>query len=413
MNARRTKVLSARGSTRATAYSMSNKIITARGKIFVTWLDFVADARVATYDIALDRWQEPLLLGKGEDNHGGPALTMDGLGHLYVMFGPHHGPFQIRRSRRPHDAGEWDAVERVAVSGTYPSLVCDDHDTLHLTCRGDVHRGNGGWLLMYQRRPNGGTWSTPRAILVADPPYKYTQFGNSLAVAGDDVLHLVFHIYAGDPRESKGTHVGYLRSRDGGSTWETAAGLPVELPATPRTPCFIEQGTELDMRVGNVAVDSRNRPWLTVVHLEKAPRSVSLWHLEDGRWKSRDLRQAVQTEHRHRGLVDATMTFDRNDVMYVACTTQEGEAREYWGHPELETALLTSTDGGATFDCVPLSERDPRLPNWLPSIERPFGPRPIDVPSLIYTHGDKGEYGRNKEGRPTEVLFFRLGYPDE
>jgi hypothetical protein len=40
------KVLSTNGSTRATAYMMSNKIITANDKIFVAWLDRVADIQM-------------------------------------------------------------------------------------------------------------------------------------------------------------------------------------------------------------------------------------------------------------------------------------------------------------------------------------------------------------------------------
>ena len=41
-----------------------------------------------------------------------------------------------------------------------------------------------------------------------------------------------------------------------------------------------------------------------------------------------------------------------------------------------------------------------------PSIERPYGPKPIGVPSLIYTHGGPGEGLTG--GDPTEVVFVRL-----
>ena len=39
MKAGKAKVLSQAGSTRATAYGCSNKIVTAQGKTFVSWLD--------------------------------------------------------------------------------------------------------------------------------------------------------------------------------------------------------------------------------------------------------------------------------------------------------------------------------------------------------------------------------------
>ncbi|NCQ31191.1 MAG: hypothetical protein GW802_27920, partial [Armatimonadetes bacterium] len=48
MNAFSRTVLSTNGSTRATGYEMSTKIITANGKVFVAWLDRVSDTQVRT-----------------------------------------------------------------------------------------------------------------------------------------------------------------------------------------------------------------------------------------------------------------------------------------------------------------------------------------------------------------------------
>ena len=86
-----------------------------------------------------------------------------------------------------------------------------------------------------------------------------------------------------------------------------------------------------------------------------------------------------------------------------------GSDTTWFGHPAKEVVLLTSADRGKTFRVRPISLPDPRLPNWLPSIERPYGPKPVGVPSFIYTHGDKGTYGDCKSGPPAEVHFVRLG----
>ena len=69
---------------------------------------------------------------------------------------------------------------------------------------------------------------------------------------------------------------------------------------------------------------------------------------------------------------------------------------------------MTSRNRGKTFRVLPISTPDPTLPSWLPSIERPFGAKPIGVPSFLYTHGNIGTYGDCKSGGGTEVHFVRL-----
>ena len=395
------KILSTGGSTRATAYGMSNKIITANGKVFVTWLDHVSDIRVKTYDVAAGTWGETVLLGKGADNHGGPAMTIDSRGYLYVVFGPHNGPFQFRRSSRPYDATKWEPVRRFGSGATYPSLICDADDTLHCAYRG----GPSPSRLMYQRRPKGGKWSKPRAIVHPNVKPGYTQFGIALAVSADGVIHLGFHIY--DQKPPGGKSLGYLRSRDKGKTWETADGAAVKLPATPKSHCFIEQGAKLNMRIGNLVVDADGRPWLTAIHHEKRPRSVTLWHHDGKSWKPRELLPDVQKRLPGRQVVGGVMTFDRDGTMYIACTVAKVGLKKTWfGHPSLEIVLLTSSNCGKTFAVTPISTADAKLANWLPSIERPFGTPGIAAPCLIYTHGGAGS--GLKGGKGTEVVFVRL-----
>jgi hypothetical protein len=229
-------------------------------------------------------------------------------------------------------------------------------------------------------------------------------------VAKDGSLHLVFHIYAGDPREARGHSAGYLRSRDGGKSWETAEGAGVKLPVTPKSRCFIQQGPKLDLRTGNVVLDPDGRPWLTVWHLGRSPRTVRLYHHDGEAWRSRDPLPFVRKRLGECEMVMGTVTFDHDGALYVAAAVKAvgGPKSDWFGHPSKEVVLLSSSDRGRTFAVRRLSQPDPTQPNWLPSIERPFGPRPIGVPSLIYTHGDKGEFGRNREGTPTEVLFVHM-----
>lgn len=394
------KVLSTNGSTRATAYSMSNKIISADGKIFVAWLDHVADIQVKSYDIASETWSETVLMGAGVDNHSGPAITMDSEGFIYAVFGPHHGPFQFVRSSVPHSIEKWDRLPEFGYTATYPSLICGPDDMLHITYRG----GDEPWKIMYQQKPKNGEWTTPRELVDSSVEDGYTQYGNSLAVASDSTLHLGFHIYDFHPKAGK--FVGYLRSQDNGATWETAEGVKVELPATPDTPCFLEKGPELDMRLTTLVTDTESNPWFLAVHLESSPRTVKMWRHNGVRWDMTDLLPIIKKHFPDHEVLYGTLTFDRDGMLYIVATIQSPNAEKWWGDPGLEVILLTSADNGQSFAVHPISEPDPSLPNWLASIERPFCPKPIGVPSFMFTHGGPGEGVTG--GDATEVVFVRL-----
>ena len=111
-----------------------------------------------------------------------------------------------------------------------------------------------------------------------------------------------------------------------------------------------------------------------------------------------------------REVVDASITFDSQGILYAACTVGETIARDVksFGHPSREVVLLTSADKGKHFHVCPISKKDSKKPNWHPSIERPFSSEPLDhIPALLYTHGGPGVGCRG--GPATEVVFVRLG----
>jgi hypothetical protein len=377
-----THVLSETGSTRGTAYAMSNKVVTLGSRTHVAWLDRISRTMVATYDNEKGQWLGTWLVGEGLDNHGGPALTVDSGGYLHVVFGPHHGDFQYFRSARPNDASEWTSLGVFGARGTYPSLVCDSRDTLHVT-----YRGLGTpWQLAYQRRSKGGDWSVPIAIVDAAVPDGYTQYGNALCVGPDDCLHLVFHIY--DMHPAAGKAAGYLTSPDGGDSWMLADGTPVELPFTPEKPGWVEQGPELDLRVGNVQLSPEGLPYFTVGHYKSKPGSTALWHWDGQAWRSTALspvvRELLPGAHTGHG----TLTFDESGGLWIALQASENGA---WGDPTSAIVLLYSADRGKTFEAIQVASGDEPKGNWLPSIERPTGHNRVTIPHLLYTNGEPGE----------------------
>lgn len=103
------EVLSTEGSGRAPAYIESPKIIRHGDRTHVTWLDSVDKGfrvRIRTFDHTRQTWSGAVTVGEAENNHGGPALTIDEAGFLHILYFSHHHPFRYRSPVRPDDASE-------------------------------------------------------------------------------------------------------------------------------------------------------------------------------------------------------------------------------------------------------------------------------------------------------------------
>lgn len=386
-------VLSTAGSTRASFYPTSNKLLTIGNKTHITWLDAVSEIMVQTFDHATGTLLPAVHVGSGTDNHSGAAMCADSQGYIYMVFGPHHGPFQSVRSVRPNDTSAWEKLPDVGTKGTYPSLVCDADDTLHICYRG----GDAPYRLFYQRRPEGGEWTEPRVLVDPGVPDGYTQFGNSLTVAPDGSLHLSYHIYDVHPKGGKS--VGHMLSRDGGDTWQLMDGTPLTLPVTPDMDVFIERGPALDMRAGNVVCDAQSRPYFVAIHLENSGCAATLWRWRDG-WESVELAPLIAP------LMDVppsftsgmTATIDAAGDLYLGLCAAE---KYGWGGPTSEVFVARSTDLGDSFEVLQVSGTDREAANWGPNFERPVGHNTVGLPMLLYTHGSVGA-GCTPEDR-TEV----------
>jgi hypothetical protein len=388
------KVISDRASNRATSYELSNKIITAKDKIFVAWLDDVQHCRVATYDPASDMWNDSADLGPADDNHGGAALAMDSKGYLYAVFGPHaENPLRFRKSQKPSDARAWDRPEIIPSGGaTYPCAVFDDHDTMHLVYR--CHQTmEGPIVLRYIRRSRDGTWSKPCDLADAAPGAgrTYRSYFASLAISKDGTIHLAFHLF----KENHYAHYAYMCSRDGGDTWENVKGERLQLLVTPQSPCILLSEMSPDempgrkngtTRIGNIALDDRGLPWIVY--------GKYLWHREGRMIETIDLSRHVDAAFPGKELtIVGSITFDKDGVLYLVSHIRP---RGVLGRApnSSEIILITSKDYGRSFQMSLVSHENPKnpdVPNWCPNIERPFNTNLLDhAPSFIYQAGDPG-----------------------
>ena len=132
MNA--TRPLSTTGGDRATAYTMSNKLISLGHSYLATWIDKDCQNQFAMVDTGTGEVTLRGPIGKpGVDNHCGAALARTA-GVVHAITGGHHSPLHHYRMalERP---GAWHHVATLPVKGTYPSVVADADGHLSLAYR--------------------------------------------------------------------------------------------------------------------------------------------------------------------------------------------------------------------------------------------------------------------------------------
>ena len=405
-----TRLLSEYGASGVTDYGSSNKIVTLGGKTHVAWLDSVSETMVASFDHATGSWTEPVKVGTGIDNHGIPALTCDSSGYLHIIYGPHgRQPFQHSRSAQPNNAEKWVHLNDFGENPTYPSLVCDDEDTLHITYRG----GDSPFKLVYQRRPKGGDWSEP-LFLAKTPGKNYSRYNHNLAIAGNGTLHLTYILYYPEDGKKHFRWGGHLMSLDREMSWTLADGTPVKLPIESSSDAIVWKLKEGEAVLHDgLACSNDGRPWIMVSTLEagaKGEWTQTLTHHDGKRWHhikpSFLIPPELQGESVHRF---GMMTIDTKDRIYLM-TLIGGQITVRGSH----VAVAYSDDKGKTFQVVqvfPPAADKSHIHGWL-NIERSTGNHSVETPWLLFYTGMWGSTDNIDKGIFNKVRALQLSISD-
>lgn len=407
-------VLSEQGSGRATAYWEQNKIITVGAKTHVVWLDAGRDGfrvRGRTLDRVSGQWAPIVTIGEAQDNHGGPALTVDSKGYLHILYYPHHAQLRYRRSAQPNDLSQWSEETKFGEELSYPVMLCAPDDTLILTARRGYHEGKGPQTVSTRmeqelwKKPANGEWRRT-ATLLHSRRAGYAQFAPALAWGPDHrTLHLSCRVYEGPPfgGGDLAYTVAYLVSPDAGETWTKADGSPVTLPATVETLDVLAayQGpTGPRINCGPLAVDANGVPHIAYNPNLKDTSRLYLASPAPGLgWTRQDLTpwlpEAVKGWEIEMGMGGGMSFSDSGRATIVAVVLnpppEERAPLKAWGHPSTEVVRLWSDDGLKTFKSEVLAPIDPHQAHWLPNIERPTGHNHVpEEPGIIYTAGAPG-----------------------
>ncbi|MDA0836365.1 MAG: BNR-4 repeat-containing protein [Planctomycetota bacterium] len=402
-------ILSTEGSTRGTAYSMSNKIVTLGRTVFASWLDSGGKCMVCSLDLDSGELSEPFELGQTavQDNHCGPAIVATSDGHLHAVLGSHNRPFRYRRPLQPADISQWTDEPPFAPDATYPSLAVGPDDTLHLVSRAWSPPGRSeSCKLIYQTRSGDSGWSDPLMVARTPSPTGYVHYGANILCGRDGVLYLTFHMYHGEPAESP--IQGFLMSSDGGRSWKHSDGRAVALPATIDTcEILIENDGEVFRGGQSSALDAKGR--LNVLVTSKSGTDLILRLESPGTWSRIDLGPEIdRTLPGWRSEQEGNIAFDRHGTLYCCLDVKESSAS--WGDPSTEVLLLTSSDAGETFKSKRLTTPNTEAPQWLANMERSTGLAPIEgPPAVLYTVGHKGVGCTPKDKTEIHLVILERG----
>ena len=390
-------LLSKNGSGRSTGYAESNKIVPLGDKTHVTWLDSADGAfwvRIRTRDRKTGTWSPTYTVGKAYDNHGGPALAADSKGHLHIVYYPHHHPFRYKKSLRPNDASAWGGEEQFGTFSTYPTLLIAADDTLIVTCR-ESNKDRKPWVMnRYIKRP-GKPWMGPKAVMISDEA-GYSHYQDALAWGPDHkTIHLSTRMYGGKP--GRAHTVGYMRSHDLGETWEDATGKAIPLPATSKT-CTIlasDKGGPAAFRCGAIAIGADGAPMVLYSDAKPIPNHTWLVRLDPKTGAQQ--RQALQPQAAKLipGVSIAMaggLSVDATGRLHVVVTMAPAKSGVRWGNPPEDVLYLTAPKFGADFTTCAVSPIDPKVPSWLPNIERSTGHNQVPLqPGILFQTGGPGK----------------------
>ena len=388
-------LLSEAGSTRGTAYHMTNKAVRVADTTIVTWLDAVANVCVRSYDHAHDAWSDTVMLDEGCDNHTNPSLSVTPDGHLRIVYGPHGwynptadapwrlGRFCVQETIRPADISEWRELGYVGYGATYASHMTDSAGRDHLVYRG-AHSPCG---CIYERRLTDSYWDILTKLSFQRVEPGYTFVGGNMMIGPGDVLYATFEYYSTKAEASRGLCV--LKSVDGGHTWTGMDDRPAALPLL-YDPAFAVPH-EISPTLGCMAVDRGGDLLALTTSRGAYPEDTLLSRWHDGQWHTTVLNAFVPDGC---VLYQGTLTIDAHGRVLVVASVVDASvtnAPERWGHKSMAIILLVSSDGGQTFTSQPISRSTADAPCWLASISKTGPNHDLRRPLITYTEGNKGE----------------------
>jgi hypothetical protein len=263
------------------------------GVTYVAYQGSLEDPYVAAYDHEKMQWSGPYkagesVLGKNPDakidNHGKPAMIIDDVGYIHLVFGGHGGlpsygentlgNTHLGRmkhvvSKKPLDISSWEELDNIPPFGTYNQFVKMDNGDIYLLYRHGAHRSN--WV--YQKSTDDGrSFDPPVSILktkrCTDIPAEDAWYAWFLKGEGDEIIAAYNYHFCKDSDAHDGERRnGYYMVMDTKDhSWRNVKGDKLTVPVTKEhadaMTLVVDTGDLWTVR-GTAALDSADHPHVT------------------------------------------------------------------------------------------------------------------------------------------------------
>jgi hypothetical protein len=413
-------LLSEDGGDRATAYTMSNKIIRLPEGLLCTWID---SKKVNQWAIVSSRdgkkSKQGIIGGSRYDNHCGAALAVTPDGSVHAILGGHHSDLDHYQFNA-EAVNAWEHVSSIESLATYPCLVSDKKGMLHLTYRS---QRDTNWTLDYCTFDKG-QWSDPKS-LVQSVKKGYIFWTNTLAVGPENRLHLAFARIV--PLQNGGQYHGasYIYSDDQGKTWSGDAtgkirDLPVRvselLPLEGKASesriadkTFLDQNDipgpaskeYLQMVLSNLVVDPKGIPH--ILYHNGIDGTVELMSCRREHWVSTPIMDELEERMPgYRVHMQSSLGVDAQGLLHAGIMMEPTIHNEWGPNGTITLAgIIDPVKGEAQFRT--LTEPDSACAIWLPACEQSAPVRP----SILLTKGQNaGGFSANLNVLKSHVILL-------
>jgi len=318
-----------------------------------TYILYIADTfehRILYFDHDTKSWSSSVKVADCVENdlHENGAIAIDNDGYIYVFYND-HGNMRMKKSINPEDITSWgSAIDPTDGYGTYPKTFVDSSNTIYLL---HMHHAESSLnVLSFTKSTDGGnTWASETILVNLDSDCCYAF---KAILDSSDNIHVAFSIY--DVSEIRRRDVFYMKSTDGGSTWQKADGTSISIPAGEGD---VDKAYDsLGYCQGfDLVLDSNNYP--IIAYSDQKVYGIVRW--TGSAWESHSLGVSTDDEFNNIRLQVITDSTYRAWLLADASTSGRGGEVQVW----------ETTDHGANWTKIrdvtknsPLLHRDILIP---------------------------------------------------
>lgn len=349
-------------------------LLTERGCQFAAYYDAERRMTVAQRRLGEARWTFTRLPSQvGWDSHNYVTMAVDREGRLHLAGNMHVVPMLYFRSRNPLDASTLEPVRpmvraEVEQRCTYPRFFTGPDGALLFKYR-DGKSGQGNDLVN-RYDAGAGKWLPLTPTSLTDGLGEVNSYFAGPDPGPDGYFHLC-GVWR-DTGDCASNHsLSYARSKDL-LHWETAAGLPLELPLSPKNIDIADPskpGGGLINVCNRLGFDSLKRPVIAYHRYDEAGQSqVFCARFEEGRWVVR----AVTRWRGYRWSFSGGGSIPNSDVgVGSPAPAGEGRLQLSWRSPRESGDFLLDEETLELLGKAPRKPSEWRLPSSLGKIENP------------------------------------------